>query len=369
MPEITSCPQCQRKLRVPDDLIGRAVKCPGCGLQFTAAIDPPAAPRFPYGAVEEEPAAGRRSPPPLPPPRPVRDDDYDRGQGREDDYDRPRRRPGLAVRQEWISVRVGLTLLIVSLIIGVVSAIIFGVGVVISISAQTMPPPAMGNRGFPSRGGDTEVFAGLTILCSLVFLLAWRIVSIVGYCFFLSAPARTESSGLAGGALGLGIAWPILLLLGVLLAAAVARSAATSVMLDPGGAGFFSRVDAAGILLIATMAITGLLFVSELACTLLFYRNVCRTLRSDGLARGATVQLILGGVLVLWIVAQAVATFIILRMALSGSLSLGTADSFGTVANICSILWLVLEVGWWIWYIVTTVLVRNVVSEHLERDR
>jgi hypothetical protein len=39
MPKIVHCPQCERKLRVPDDLLGRAVKCPTCGVIFT----PPAA--------------------------------------------------------------------------------------------------------------------------------------------------------------------------------------------------------------------------------------------------------------------------------------------------------------------------------------
>ncbi|HEV3261734.1 MAG TPA: MJ0042-type zinc finger domain-containing protein [Gemmataceae bacterium] len=36
MPEIIHCPQCQRQLRVPEDLFGRAVKCPSCGTTFTA---------------------------------------------------------------------------------------------------------------------------------------------------------------------------------------------------------------------------------------------------------------------------------------------------------------------------------------------
>src|SRR5438874_11415834 len=36
MPEIINCPQCERKLRVPDDLLDRPVKCPTCGHLFTA---------------------------------------------------------------------------------------------------------------------------------------------------------------------------------------------------------------------------------------------------------------------------------------------------------------------------------------------
>lgn len=68
MPQITTCPECSKQLRVPDDLIGRKVRCPGCSAMFTAeaAAEPPA-------------------PPPPPPPR-------DRREGFKDGRDEPRRR-------------------------------------------------------------------------------------------------------------------------------------------------------------------------------------------------------------------------------------------------------------------------------------
>lgn len=34
MPEVISCPSCQRPLRIPDEMIGRPVKCPECGMVF-----------------------------------------------------------------------------------------------------------------------------------------------------------------------------------------------------------------------------------------------------------------------------------------------------------------------------------------------
>ena len=40
MPETTTCPDCGRKLRVPDELIGKKVKCPDCKVKFTAGITP-----------------------------------------------------------------------------------------------------------------------------------------------------------------------------------------------------------------------------------------------------------------------------------------------------------------------------------------
>src|SRR5437899_1747347 len=72
MSMIVNCPSCEGKLRVPDDLLGRLVKCPTCGTNFTAAEsareeETPAAPsaeqeadESPWGksVPEEVPAGG-----------------------------------------------------------------------------------------------------------------------------------------------------------------------------------------------------------------------------------------------------------------------------------------------------------------------
>jgi hypothetical protein len=85
MPEIVSCPDCARQLRVPDHLLGKKVKCPGCNVMFTAMVSG-------GGAVVtrndfEQVRVRRRSQPDTPPPRRRREEYYD------DDYDdRPRRR-------------------------------------------------------------------------------------------------------------------------------------------------------------------------------------------------------------------------------------------------------------------------------------
>jgi hypothetical protein len=101
MPIQTSCPSCGKTLRVPDDLLGRNVKCPSCQTQFVAsegagaAESPPPLPptegreapsgrrpRDDEGYREEAPAPRRSSRREL-----DRDDDFD------DEYDdRPRRR-------------------------------------------------------------------------------------------------------------------------------------------------------------------------------------------------------------------------------------------------------------------------------------
>lgn len=37
MPEIIQCPSCQRELQVPEDFVGRPVKCPSCGMNFVTS--------------------------------------------------------------------------------------------------------------------------------------------------------------------------------------------------------------------------------------------------------------------------------------------------------------------------------------------
>jgi hypothetical protein len=39
MPQEFPCPHCEKKLKVPDHLLGRRVKCPGCGNGFLAGSD------------------------------------------------------------------------------------------------------------------------------------------------------------------------------------------------------------------------------------------------------------------------------------------------------------------------------------------
>lgn len=92
MPEICYCPRCNRRLSLPDELVGEPVQCPGCGTTFTGREGPPpvrgtSAPPPPRQreAVpprEEEP---RRPYYPLPRSRSTYEDEY------EDEYDQAAR--------------------------------------------------------------------------------------------------------------------------------------------------------------------------------------------------------------------------------------------------------------------------------------
>lgn len=99
MSSTIACPACQRTLRVPESLLGQAVKCPSCDHNFTAPESvEEEAPRRAAATASESPSH-RSAPPPDEddyddePPRPSRrraryedEDDYD------DDEPRFRRR-------------------------------------------------------------------------------------------------------------------------------------------------------------------------------------------------------------------------------------------------------------------------------------
>lgn len=80
MPITVHCDSCRRELRVPDELLGKLVKCPSCGHTFTAieqdAVAVPVA-----GPADSAPPA-RPADQPARPPRRVEPDEED------DDYER-----------------------------------------------------------------------------------------------------------------------------------------------------------------------------------------------------------------------------------------------------------------------------------------
>jgi hypothetical protein len=47
MAEMIHCPQCQRELQIPEEFIGRPVKCPSCGSNFITTPSAPGTPRPP----------------------------------------------------------------------------------------------------------------------------------------------------------------------------------------------------------------------------------------------------------------------------------------------------------------------------------
>lgn len=88
--ETVACPECHKKLRVPEELLGKQVKCPTCSHVFTAELgqEPAVPPPTASGPLRTSPSA-----------RAGEDDEEERRPARrsrveddDDDDDRPRRR-------------------------------------------------------------------------------------------------------------------------------------------------------------------------------------------------------------------------------------------------------------------------------------
>jgi predicted Zn finger-like uncharacterized protein len=102
MPIKTECTGCGATLRVPDEMLGRKVKCPKCQTTFTA-VDPDAAP--PREEPRDEPPPPPRSSPKdydEPPPRSrARDYDEEPPRSRSRDSDEPESRSSRSGRRNY----------------------------------------------------------------------------------------------------------------------------------------------------------------------------------------------------------------------------------------------------------------------------
>ncbi len=80
MPFVVVCPNCKARLKAPEALVGKVVKCPGCGQQVKVPAPPPApapAPVIPSLEIPDKPkppppAQVATKPKPPPPQRHLR---------------------------------------------------------------------------------------------------------------------------------------------------------------------------------------------------------------------------------------------------------------------------------------------------------
>jgi hypothetical protein len=195
MPQQISCPSCARTLNVPDELIGKTVRCPGCKTTFTAQGEAPSAPV----RAETPPATGRSR-------RPAEDD---RPRDDADDAD-DRPRPGGAPHKGGVLLGLGITSLVfavfsmlaegcsstgtcctlimcVAWMPLVVAMLMALVGAVLGLIASLLGQRDLGrmNRGEMDSSGRGSTKAGmicgiagsvvcvLDLLCGVVILILW----------------------------------------------------------------------------------------------------------------------------------------------------------------------------------------------------
>src|SRR5260370_20065482 len=136
MPEIVKCPDCKRRVRVPDDLLGKTVRCPSCQVTFTAQAGdaeppPPPMPKMELDPGDEprvsrKPTSRRREEEDEDrPSRRRRDDDQEEDDDRErphfdddeygaveDEINAPTDGVSKGKRRDWLHLRQGIGLLV-----------------------------------------------------------------------------------------------------------------------------------------------------------------------------------------------------------------------------------------------------------------
>jgi predicted Zn finger-like uncharacterized protein len=189
------CPSCDQKLRVPDELLGKKVKCPSCKTMFKATISglKASAPSPPVDEEEEVPSrhASGLSPSKranVPSKRPAPPEDEDEEEEDEDD-DRPRQRSGrrpirrrsrdLAPHRGTLILVFGiLGLLVAPLIFGPI-AWIMGNNDIKEIQAGRMDPEGESQTNIGRILGMISTILGIVgILVACVFFVIWLIVVI-----------------------------------------------------------------------------------------------------------------------------------------------------------------------------------------------
>jgi hypothetical protein len=387
MPEITSCPDCEKKLRVPDDLLGKKVRCPGCSIMFVAQAgvglpDQPRAAAAPPSRSEayserrsSAPSSGSRN---DYADRPARRDDYDDRPRRRDDYDdrprsrrdededyrdrdRPRyrdeddRRPRDSSKA-WRGVRLGLTFAIISgwLVLGLIglAAISAGIFLLAGVSLFGSVIGASPNQAAGrAMGGAVAMGLGVILVAILLGLLALAstVLKLVGYGICLQVPASRNNSAK-----------------GLIIAAF--SCACASLFLSFMGWGFSGATHISGGLS-ALVSLTGFIL------WMLFLRSVAIHLRGSDVARRIVACLIAWGcyggaaflLLVILIIAGA--------MAFAGAVSSGSAAGAvrtGTAFMIFAILmYALIGLAWlalYVWSVLLVVQVRGLVDRHLSRS-
>ncbi len=404
MPELVTCPNCSRKLRVPDDLLGKMVKCPECKEAFVAQTEavsksdeaadenPAAKPSGRGGGISTGPRSADADPGPMPslrrtddddhPSRPDDDEDHpSRGGNQYDDFDEDHPESANLVRAGWKKVRLGLSLLIWSIytylagifiyllcaVVGILLMVLSGAGLASALTSTT--PNASSNASAAAGTSFTiaMIVLGIGYVTYLLCVLACFIMEITGHILFLWIPnyPGTGRRPLAITQLSLMVAICLLpfiscsfYCLGVGAAAGTRNS---GLML--GGAlayecGFF---------------ITFLCSIAWFFVHMFFLRSIARAMGNDGLARTLVIYMIayptylvlsfvsllvvgcLGGI--------AAASF----ASSSSSASSGGATMGGWVVLLMAVYLLILLVSLalWIWYVVILHQARGSITRRL----
>jgi predicted Zn finger-like uncharacterized protein len=173
------CPSCGRQLRVPDDLLGKLVKCPACTQTFTANLSTPTPPA--EGDVQPETYRPASPPPPL--------EDYPAespAAGEEEDYEpRPvrtgRRRRFQTEHRGALVLTLGILSLVVCSVMGPI-AWVMGNNDLTAMRAGRMDPSG---EGITQAGRICGIIGSVKLGLELSVCCVW-------FIFFAAAGAGRQ---------------------------------------------------------------------------------------------------------------------------------------------------------------------------------
>jgi predicted Zn finger-like uncharacterized protein len=389
MPEIIACPDCERTLRVPDNLLGRKVKCPSCGITFTAGGDPGGSSRVRKSGIspdrgrryeeDEPPRSGRRyeeDEPPRSRRRHEDDEDYPRSRRDDDYYDEDYQDSSSkkASRVEgWKKTRLGLNLVLISNYVYIGTCVLAIVG---SFLIGAIGFGAMSSARTTGQAVSTAVTlgTGMMIFAGLLMLLGFAVevlgVTGKGFCMAVPPVRGTGTRPLAIATFccaATAFGFNMIGMLISLVSYGMAMSSPFAMM----GLGLGLNPAIAILSFLATLA-GGILWI-------FFLRSVCVAVRNNELARTLVVFLIsaavyvvvaigLGCILILVVGASMVSLF---GGVASGRTSVGSAQAAANVSGALLIgFWCVIGLvglGMYIWYLVLLHQVRAVVDRAARR--
>jgi len=367
MPEIITCPDCGRKLRVPAALVGKKVKCPDCNTKFTGGIT-----TAPAGKT----GAPARSKPRDDDDRPSKSSirrDEDRPRDRDDDEDYPRRRrrpdydedddrddnivrrPSKAnKRAGWKMTLTGLNLLCYAtyVYLGSIAVLILGACILGMIGAGGV---SSGNANF--RGGSlVGAGIGIVVLYGIYFVgqLVTTVLQGTGHGFCMTIPPKEGSPRKA-----------------MAIATFSCFCAIIVFYLLSCGVNLGLRGRAAGIG--AVLAFLPLLIaIGYFICYGIFLRGVALDMREPGLAQQVLYFMIAVPVIMVLSIIMGVLMVVVMGAATFGAASSSTGQ--GAAANMggavifmagCGLLFLCIAIGMVVWYILLVHQLRKAVKNYV----
>jgi predicted Zn finger-like uncharacterized protein len=409
MPQIITCPDCERKLRVPDNLLGKKVRCPSCSVLFKAAAgdigaeDPteepdaepsvrrrPAvrderyadSPRSRRRHIDEEEEEDDR------PPRRRRIDEKKEEDDRpprrrrideeEEEEERPRRRrdeedededhdrrPSLRDKKAgWNKVRIGINLVMIGIWVWLAGIVLGGLGVLLGFVLVGSALFAGGGQTGLSSLGTGGIILLLSVGFYYLCLFAELVLRLTGYGLCMAVPPRRDSGlkPLAITAFASAAAYVVFSILN--LAVSGFTGFATSVSTRSGG-----NAAGSGLALMGWMCA-----VASFIVYLFFLRSLCNNVRArDQASKPITV-------LIAFVCYWVVASFIGGIMLCAGGLTFFKAmqsQSASSAANSMGV-WLIIflvvlcllvlvYLGMQVWYVMVLQKIRDAVASYRRR--